>query len=411
MEGTALQALTDDAQRLRQLEDEISGLLTAAKENFYQLGIRIREIKGSGPDDGLYTEACAAWTFDDYCRETWGWQRNYAYRLIDAADTVEILYPIGYKISTGQLPKELTESTIRPLIKLRKPDEDKPKRKVLDTEAIRECYEDAKEQAAIEGKSVSSRHINAAVKSRLGEDLAPLIKPSDNWNFCPVFYGRIDGEDGYGYIPGEVYANCLFYYTKPGHVVVDPMVGSGQIFRVYEDRARWMRPEPWDLDIYGYDLTPRGKYAKQIKKCDVRIKFPRQHADYIFMDVPYFRMVKGMYSASANDLANMEKIEDWEKAIVAISVNCAGAQQPGGLCTVVSPNYRDTTTGEIVLTTRLIKGAFEEAGYVLWDIAYQTRRIQQQQNPNMARMNNFARERRVMLTDMSEILTFKRLSK
>jgi len=293
----------------------------------------------------LYDQACAAWTFDDYCQETWGWRRRFAYQLIDATEAVEILCAMAHKISTGQLPEEITERIIRPLTRLRMPD------KSLDDAAIKECYEEAQKHAEMEGRPISSRHTNAAVKSRLGDEQAWLIKPSDNWNFCPVFYGRIDEEKGHGYIPGEVYANCLFYYTKPDDVVVDPMVGSGQIFRVYEDRARWMRPEPWDLKIYAFDLTPRGKYIKRIKRHDARQSFPIDHADYVFMDVPYFGMVNGEYSDSPEDLAN-QPIEKWEKSMRAIAASCASAQQPGGLCTVVTPNFRDTSTGQIILAPR-----------------------------------------------------------
>ena len=47
-------------------------------------------------------------------------------------------------------------------------------------------------------------------------EFSSLIKPSDNWNFYNVFYDRIEDGDGHGYIPGDLYANALFYYTKPG---------------------------------------------------------------------------------------------------------------------------------------------------------------------------------------------------
>lgn len=53
-------------------------------------------------------------------------------------------------------------------------------------------------------------------------EFSPLIKPSDNWNFGSIKYGRIDdglGED-WGYIPGELYANCFWYYENPGDLVV-----------------------------------------------------------------------------------------------------------------------------------------------------------------------------------------------
>lgn len=50
-------------------------------------------------------------TFEDYCRERWGWQRNYANKLISAAETVDRLGTI-----VPILPA--TESQVRPLTQL-----------------------------------------------------------------------------------------------------------------------------------------------------------------------------------------------------------------------------------------------------------------------------------------------------
>ncbi len=47
--------------------------------------------------------------------------------------------------------------------------------------------------------------------------------------------------------------------------------------------------------------------------------------------------------------------------------------------------------------------------YILHDKAYSSRRIQQNQSPHMARMNNKAKANRIMLTDITEILTFRRV--
>jgi hypothetical protein len=41
------------------------------------------------------------------------------------------------------------------------------------------------------------------------------------------------------------------------------MAGSGQIMRVYEDHAVWTKglPQPLEIDLGMFDLTPRGPYA------------------------------------------------------------------------------------------------------------------------------------------------------
>jgi hypothetical protein len=238
---------------------------------------------------------------------------------------------------------------------------------------------------------------------------SPFIKPTDNWNFSKVHYGRIEieGEDGHGYIPGELYANCLWYWSKPGNVVVAPMAGSGQIARVYEDRETWMRPDAWDLDLRMFDLNPRGPYADRIAHNDLTLGLPVDRADYIVMDVPYLGIVEGQYSEKPEDLANMAR-EPWTEAIEAIGKTCASVQPEDGLCTVIATNYRETATGRIVLATELIRIAFDAAGYVLHDLAYAARRIQQDQSPQMAFLNANAKAARVMLTDMAEVMTFRR---
>ena len=84
-----------------------------------------------------------------------------------------------------------------------------------------------------------------------------IIQPSDSWNFSRIHYGALDYDDTHGYLPGEILANCLWYYAEPDALVVDPMAGSGMLWHVYQDRALWM-PEPKDLDIRMFDLEPRG---------------------------------------------------------------------------------------------------------------------------------------------------------
>jgi 5-methylcytosine-specific restriction endonuclease McrA len=157
-------------------------------------------------------------------------------------------------------------------------------------------------------------------------EFSAIIKPMDNWNFAPVFYDKVqiegndDGVESHGYIPGEVYANAIWYYARPGDVVVEPMAGSGLIWKVWEDRRRWLRGWPelaghdWsdeDLDapltLRTFDLNPRGPYADRIGQHDLSSGFPIDHADYIFMDVPYFAIVNGQYSTKGEDLANMDE--------------------------------------------------------------------------------------------------------
>lgn len=240
---------------------------------------------------------------------------------------------------------------------------------------------------------------------------SPLIKPSDNWNFAQVKYGRIDEQNSeietWGYIPGELYANCFWYYVKPNDLVVAPMAGAGQAWRVYEDRQEWMGQKVYDFKLKMFDLTPRGKYKHLITQHDLIKSFPVDNSNYIVMDIPYYGMVGQQYSNKLEDLANMS-LENWQIAIAKIAKNCAASQQTGTLCTVISPNYRDVAKKQIFMVTDIIRSLWESAGYILHDKAYSSRRIQQNQTPQMARMNNQAKANQIMLTDITEVQTFRR---
>jgi ParB family chromosome partitioning protein len=270
-------------------------------------------------------------------------------------------------------------------------------------------------EAAIKRQTALSRTgILRAIRHEQKKDseplFSPMIKPSDNWNFNTVHYGRIDEKQGKhrGYIPGEIYANCFWYYVKPGNLVIAPMAGSGQVWRVYKARQEWMGQKVYDFELKMFDLTPRGKYQDLITQHDLTKSFPVANPDYIVMDIPYYGMVAQQYSEKPEDLANMA-LEDWKESMATIAKNCAVAQKTGTLCTVISPNYRDVAKKQIFMVTDIIRCLWELAGYLLYDKAYSSRRIQQDQTPQMARMNNQAKANQIMLTDITEVLTFRRV--
>jgi hypothetical protein len=72
------------------------------------------------------------------------------------------------------------------------------------------------------------------------------------------------------------------------------------------------------------------------------------------------------------------------------------------------PNWRDTDDGLIFMTTLTVCQSFLDAGYSLYDKAYQSRRVQQDQGPRAAKLNIAAKENRTMLTDITEVMTFRK---
>lgn len=236
-----------------------------------------------------------------------------------------------------------------------------------------------------------------------------LIKPTDCWDFAVVHYPRIDDQpDAYGYIPGDLYANCLFYFARPANLVVAPMAGSGQVQRVYEDRAVWTKglPQPWDIDLRMFDLIPRGPYKALIGQWDILRGFPpiERAPDYVLMDVPYLGACRGQYSDRADDIANMHEA-GWTDAMHAIARACAdaGAQR----CTIVVPTWVDTDKAHVVHCPEIVREAWRGVGYRLFRVCYASKRIQAARTDRIAVLNNTAKATRTPLSDISEVMTFE----
>ena len=235
--------------------------------------------------------------------------------------------------------------------------------------------------------------------------LPSVIRPTDNWNFSSLRWPRIDGFDGYGYIPGDVYANCLWYYARDNDRVLDPMAGSGMMLHVWQQRQTWLEDYRLNLTIAGLDLTPRGPYEQNIRQQDLLEGLPDGQYDYIIVDPPYPGLVSGQYSDSSSDLANMEP-QEWAQAMMCIARCFHDQQLPHSRCTVIVPNNRDLATGKRQLFPEIVRSIFKDVGYQLYDTTYTSRRTQQKQGQQMAILNNQARRVRVPMTEIAEVLTF-----
>ena len=89
----------------KSLLKECEEVIKRGIEVFVETGTALLTIR----DQRLYRETHK--TFDEYCREKWGWARRYADRLIGSAEVVKNLSPIGLTLPT-------TETQARPLVGL-----------------------------------------------------------------------------------------------------------------------------------------------------------------------------------------------------------------------------------------------------------------------------------------------------
>jgi hypothetical protein len=80
---------------------ELESAVEAGLQTFHAVGRALLEIR----DSRLYRSAYK--TFEEYCRQRWGFSRQHALRLIDAADVQEDLTPIGVTLGHESQAREL----------------------------------------------------------------------------------------------------------------------------------------------------------------------------------------------------------------------------------------------------------------------------------------------------------------
>jgi hypothetical protein len=125
---------------------ELETVIERGQKTFVEVGNALSEIRESR----LYREHFA--TFEDYCRERWGWERRHAYRLIDAAAVSE-------NVSHGTQTAPASERQARPLAKLDTPEQQQA------------AWAVAQEDAEDEGKPLTAKHVE-----RAASDVAEAVK-------------------------------------------------------------------------------------------------------------------------------------------------------------------------------------------------------------------------------------------
>jgi hypothetical protein len=135
-----------ETARLAELEEVIQ----RGKETFVEVGTALSEIRNSR----IYRQQFG--TFEEYCKERWHFSKTQCNRLIDAAEVVANLTPMGVTPES--------ERQARPLAK-------------LSPEQQPAAWEKAREIAKEEGKPVAARHVEAAVVEVMPkeEEPAPLV--------------------------------------------------------------------------------------------------------------------------------------------------------------------------------------------------------------------------------------------
>jgi len=130
----------------------------------------------------------------------------------------------------------------------------------------------------------------------LSEDIElSIIKTNSNWHFdkCDARFGvKYPGR-----IPGQIYINLFYFFTKKNDYILDVFCGGGTGLDVGKLMQR---------NVIGLDINP---IRKNIRKFDVILDknpFKKEIFQLIFLDPPYFNINQGKYTYRKTDLSNLE---------------------------------------------------------------------------------------------------------
>ena len=129
------------------------------------------------------------------------------------------------------------------------------------------------------------------------------LRTWDQWNFneCDERFG----DDWPGRIPAQLIAHTLFYFTKTGDVVLDPMAGGG----VASDVCMLFERKCQSFDIATRDNRPEIQYHHWESR-DGGWPIAKK-PDLIFFDPPYFSKKEKEYEKKANE--NTPSISSYTK--------------------------------------------------------------------------------------------------
>ncbi len=163
------------------------------------------------------------------------------------------------------------------------------------------------------------------------------------WNFM-----ECDPRLGYehpGRIPGQIALSVLYYYTKQGDLVVDPMAGGGSTIDACLVMGRKCR---------AYDIKNEWEFKgatysrKDVNIHDISNGFPDEckECNLIFLDPPYWRLEREFY---VKESISQSPLDDWRRLMRDIATDSHSTLKEGGHVAVVVEAFLDELiTGEFL---------------------------------------------------------------
>ena len=219
------------------------------------------------------------------------------------------------------------------------------------------------------------------------------------WNFA-----KRDPRLGYefpGNIPGQIAMNVLYYYTRQGDLVVDPMAGGGSSIdaclvmgrrcRAYDIVKEW---EHKGVKYSRKDMIVRdlwNGFTDEAKGCDL-----------IFLDPPYWRLQRGFYAIES---VSENPLDEWRGLMRKVASDSYLTLKEGGHVGLVIEAFLDEkVTGEFLDLPFECLGWFKDAGF---------KQIQRVSIPMMSQIKSvqdveYAKKKKIMLDLNRDLIIFKK---
>jgi len=183
----------------------------------------------------------------------------------------------------------------------------KTKRKLeLGTYSINRVYTELKNEEKDDDLKSKIAKGEKLTEKELMYKLRLPVRPYDVWNYFkpdPRY-----GKEYPGQVPAGIIFQTLYFFTRIGNLVVDPMAGGGVVGDVCKIMNR---------KCLMYDLAPH-KDRNDITKLDIGYGLPNEckNADLVFWDPPYYKKKESEYDnpGSISSLSKKGYLESFKEA-------------------------------------------------------------------------------------------------
>ncbi|HUI29878.1 MAG TPA: DNA methyltransferase [Candidatus Acidoferrales bacterium] len=252
------------------------------------------------------------------------------------------------------------------------------KRKEYEKAAIQNKWTIIELRKKVREDSLSERE---AGRTKFGFDL----RAANVWSFDvpdPRF-----GKQGYkGRIAGQVIANAIYHYTNPGASIVDPFAGDGTLGDVAEKISYF-----GDRSYKMFDPKPSDERIKQNNVFLTGIPADTNSADYVFINLPdeFYSGNEEMTVALSNFKMKFKTVFRESHRILKVK---------GKVSVIVAPQIGETGVADYPYEVERI---YSDANYKIAGKVFLPER-------SARRYNYF--ERKPLVSEMTEMLTFQKMS-